>query len=296
MDPRYAFSAGVAGAGTRLPAGACDCHLHVYDDRHAAAPGAVLRPPNASIEQYRRIQSRMGTSRAVLVTPSTYGANNEPMLGGLQALGDAGRGIAVISGQEGDEALRRLDAAGVRGIRVNLSHGRTNDEGAIARLAAKVAPLGWHLQLLMPTEQLVRLAPVLRELPTEVVFDHFARIAPQDFEREPAHALVLELLGARRAWIKLSGGYLVSATASVEDRALDALARSFIEAAPERVVWGSDWPHATASAGKQPMPDDARQVDRLADWAGSARTLHAILVDNPASLYGFPRTTPETLP
>lgn len=290
----FPFSAGEAVAGAVLPAGACDCHLHVYDDRHAAVPGTALRPPNASIRQYRAVQARMGTSRAVLVTPSTYGADNEPMLVGLRELGEAGRGVAVIAGHESDEELLRLAQAGVRGIRVNLSLGRTNDEEAIPRLAARVSPFGWHLQLLMPTAQLTRLAPMLRGLPTEVVFDHFARIAPDGFHREPAHTVLLELLAAGRAWVKLSGGYLVSPTGSVEDRSLDALARSFIDAAPTRIVWGSDWPHATASAGRQPMPDDARQVDRLAEWAGDARTLQAIVVDNPERLYDFPRTLQET--
>jgi D-galactarolactone isomerase len=296
MVPPFAFSAGAAAAETVLPKGACDCHVHVYDDTFAALPGTALRPPNATISQYRDVQNRMHTSRAVLVTPSTYGANNEPMLAGLRVLGSNGRGIAVIAGDESDEDLKQLSLAGVRGIRVNLSLGRTNDEAAIPTLAKKVAPFGWHLQLLMPTEQLTRLAPVLRDLPCEIVFDHFARIAPHDFHREPAHAVVLELLACGRAWMKLCGGYLVSPVGSVEDRALDALARSFIEAAPARVVWGSDWPHATASAGRQPMPDDARQMDRLADWAGDVHRLHAILFKNPERLYNFPPTFQETQP
>jgi len=290
----FAFSAGELAAGTVLPAGSCDCHVHVYDHGYPAVADAALRPPDASIAQYRTIQARMGTTRAVLVTPSTYGANNEPMLAGLRALGPEGRGIAVVRGDEDDAELRRLDRLGVRGIRVNLSLGHVNDEVSIAKLAARVAPLGWHLQLLMPTEQLVRLGPTLRELPTPLVFDHFARIAPERFHREPAHALVLDLLAAGRAWIKLSGGCLVSTSGSVDDPALDALARSFIGAAPHRVVWGSDWPHATASAGRQPMPDDARQVDRLAEWAGDARTLHALLAANPQRLYGFPAASTET--
>jgi predicted TIM-barrel fold metal-dependent hydrolase len=146
----------------------------------------------------------------------------------------------------------------------------------------------------MPTHQLVRLGPALRALPAPLVFDHFARIAPEGFHREPAHALVLDLLATGRAWIKLSGGYLVSARGSVDDPALDALARSFIETAPHRVVWGSDWPHATASAGRQPMPDDARQIDRLAEWAGDARTLQALLVTNPQRLDGLSAASLET--
>ncbi|MFD0668637.1 amidohydrolase family protein [Ramlibacter sp. MAHUQ-53] len=287
---RYPFSAGEAVAATPLPAGACDCHLHVYDARVPATPGATLFPPDATVDDYLQVQARMGTARAVLVTPSTYGADNTLLLAGLAQLAQRGveaRGVAVLTGEEDEASLRGLHAQGVRGVRINLSLGATNDAGSIPRIARRIAPLGWHLQLLMPAAQLTALAPVLRGLPVDLVFDHFGRIPPGGQGREPAHALLLELLGAGRAWVKVSGGYLVSPQGSVEDPGLDDLARSFIDAAPGRVVWGSDWPHATASAGRQPMPDDARQVDRLAQWAGDARRLHQILVANPERLYGF---------
>jgi predicted TIM-barrel fold metal-dependent hydrolase len=119
------------------------------------------------------------------------------------------------------------------------------------------------------------------------VFDHFARLTPAHCGTHPAHALLLELLTSGRAWLKVSGGYLVSASHNVDDPALHMLARSFIEAAPEQIIWGSDWPHATASAGQHPLPDDAHQIDRLAQWAGDTHTLHRILATNPERLYGF---------
>lgn len=275
-------------AQTRLPTGACDCHLHVYDATCPVAPGAALNPPPASVADYRRVQACMGTTRAVLVTPSTYGADNRPMLAGLAQLGDQGRGVAVIAGDESDAHLLDLHTRGVRGVRINLSLGVTNGPDAIEPIAARIAPLGWHLQLLMPVAQLVALAPVLRRLPVDLVFDHFGRLTPALCPTHAAHALLVELLGGGRTWVKLSGGYLVSPTARVDDPALDPLARRFIDAAPERVLWGSDWPHATALAGHHPMPDDAAQIDRLAHWAGDAATLRRILVDNPARLYGFP--------
>ena len=286
----YPFSAGDAVADTRLPPGACDCHLHVYDAAVAPAPGAMLHPPPASVGDYLRVQARMGTGRAVLVTPSTYGSNNQPMLDGLAQLGVHGRGVAVITGEESDAQLQALQAQGVCGVRVNLSMGVTNDAASIPRLAERIEPLGWHLQLLMPAVQLVELGPMLRDLPVDLVFDHFGRIAPAGFESNPAYALLLQLLRAGRAWIKLSGGYLVSPRSSTDDPGLDALARGFIHAAPDRVIWGSDWPHATASAGRHPLPDDARQIDRLAHWAGDAQRLRQILVHNPERLYGFAPT------
>lgn len=293
MTAPYPFSAGQAVAQAQLPTGACDSHIHVYDDSVAPVAGAALRPPQATVDDYRRIQARMGTQRAVLVTPSTYGCNNAPMLSALAQMGAQARGVAVVSGEESDEQLQQMHQQGVRGVRINLSLGQGPEASAVEPIALRIAPLGWHLQLLMPVDQLLEMALLLRRLPVDLVFDHFARIAPAQAGQHPAHALVLDLLRGGRAWLKLSGGYLVSATHSVDDPALDALAHSFIEAAPERMVWGSDWPHATASAGRHPYPDDARQVERLAQWAGDADTLHRVLVSNPQRLYGFdPLPTP----
>lgn len=287
MQARYPYSSGASRPAIAVPPGACDCHIHAYDARYPATPGARLSPPDATMAQYREIQARLGTQRAVLITPSTYGVDNRPMLDALAQLGGQARGVAVIDGSETDAQLQAMHDAGVRGIRLNLSLCVTSSAGQIVPLAQRVAPLGWHVQLLMPPEKLAELAPVLSDLPVTIVFDHMARLAPHDAGTHPAHALVLQLLERGRAWIKLSGGYIVSPRHSIEDPALDALARSYLDANPERVVWGSDWPHASASAGTQPVPDDARQLERLAEWTGRDG-LSQVLVHNPAALYGFP--------
>lgn len=283
------FSAGTDSAKTPLPAGACDCHIHAYDANTPAVAGASLHPPAASIADYKHVQQRMGTRRAVVVTPSTYGTNNQPMLAGLAQLGEDGRGVAVLTGNETIDELRALHALGVRGARINLSLGVQHQPSDIEKVAQCIAPMGWHLQLLMPLDTLAPLANLLRSLPVDVVFDHFGRIPPNLCGQHPAHELLLALLHERRAWIKLSGGYLVSPTGSSDDAQLQPLAHSFIHAASERVIWGSDWPHATASTGRQPMPNDAAQVDALARWAGDAHQLKQILVTNPEQLYGFTR-------
>ncbi len=287
MSGPFPFSAGTALARTPLPTGACDCHIHVYDSQVPAAAGASLHPPDASIADYQRVQPRMGTQRAVVVTPSTYGADNRPTLAALAQLGSSGRGVAVISGDESMDALRLMHEQGVRGVRINLSLGVLHQISDIETVARRIAPLGWHLQLLMPLEQLTAIGKPLRTLPVDLVFDHFGRVTPELCGQHQAHERLLTLLQARRAWVKLSGGYLVSPTGRSDDPQLLPLARSFIDAAPDRVLWGSDWPHATASAGHQPMPDDAAQVDALARWAGDADGLRQILVTNPEQLYGF---------
>ena len=289
MSTLSPFSAGTDSANTPLPAGACDCHIHVYDASTPAVAGASLHPPAASIADYKHVQQRMDTRRAVVVTPSTYGTNNQPMLAGLAQLGEDGRGVAVLTGNETIDELRALHALGVRGARINLSLGVQHQPSDIDKVAQCIAPMGWHLQLLMPLDTLAPLASLLRSLPVDVVFDHFGRIPPNLCGQHPAHELLLALLHERRAWIKLSGGYLVSPTGSSDDPQLQPLAHSFIHAASDRVIWGSDWPHATASAGRQPMPNDAAQVNALARWAGDAHQLKQILVTNPEQLYGFTR-------
>jgi predicted TIM-barrel fold metal-dependent hydrolase len=285
------FSAGHGRTSVAVPRDACDCHVHLYDATYPAAAGAVLRPPDASAADYRLLQQRTGTQRAVFVTPSTYGSDNRALLAALAAFGPAARGVAVIDEGVGegvsDAELRALHACGVRGIRLNLSLGTVNTAAQILPLARRVAPLGWHLQLLAPVELLTSLETVLGDLPVPVVFDHFARLAPSMTGHHPAHALVVRLLQAGRAWVKLSGGYIVSEEGAPHYADLAALAHSFLDAAPQRVLWGSDWPHASASAGHQPMPDDARQMTLLAAWARDEAALQRVLVDNPAELYGF---------
>ncbi|WP_420114487.1 amidohydrolase family protein, partial [Pseudactinotalea sp.] len=221
-------------------------------------------------------------------TPSTYGHDNRPMLDGLAALGTDSRGVAVIDGSESDAELQALHEAGVRGIRLNLSLGVTGSLAQLESLSDRIADLGWHLQLLMPAEQLADAGQRLAQLPVPVVFDHFARLSPDAAFHHPAHALVLRLQAQGKAWVTLSGGYIVSPRHDTRDPALTPLARSLIQNAPERVVWGSDWPHATASAGTHPWPDDAAQLDALAHWAQTPSRLRQILVDNPAALYGLP--------
>lgn len=287
-----AYTSGTAHPVSPVPLHACDCHIHVYDAQFPAVSGATLSPPDASVAQYQALQARLGTSRAVLVTPSTYGTDNRSMLAGLAAMGDQARGVAVIGGNESDTALQALHQAGVRGIRLNLSRGVVGNIDQIVPLASRIAQWGWHLQLLMPPDELAQQAEILTRLPVQIVFDHMARLQPSQAFSHTAHALVLELLRNGRAWVKLSGGYIVSASGRTEDPAIDPLARSYIQAAPDRVLWGSDWPHATASAGLHPMPDDARQIDRLAHWAQDSEVFGQILVRNPEQLYGFTSHTP----
>lgn len=260
--------------------------MHVYDGRYAAVAGARLLPPDASVEDYLAFRRSLGLERVVCVTPSTYGFDNRSMLAALEQLGPSARGVAVVDDSVGVDELHRLHALGVRGIRLNLSMGVSSTPAMLRPLAERVAPFGWHLQLIVPADRLERLAPDLDELAVPFVLDHFAKVAPSAIG-QAAHRRVLDWLARGRAWVKLSGAYLVSEAPGHDGSDAADLARSYLAAAPDRVLWGTNWPHATASAGLHPWPDDVALLELLTRWCGDEAALHRVLVDNPARLYGF---------
>ncbi len=280
-------SAGTARPAHALPPDACDSHMHVFDPRFAPSPHWKRQPPCAEVAAYRLLQQRLGTTRAVVVNPSTYGTDNRCTLDALAQLGPAARGVAVVGQEVSDAELDRLAAQRVCGLRVNFvtpqSWGTTT-AGMLTTLARKVARLGWHIQVFVHPEQLVELAPVLARLPVPLVIDHMARMDPAEGTGGEAFAVARRLLDGGNTWIKLSGVYMRSRAGAPGYADSLGLGRALVEAAPERLVWGSDWPHTTEAPGSV---DDADLANVLMAWCGSAAVRDRILVDNPARLYGF---------
>ena len=246
-----------------------------------------MRPPDALVSDYRQLQARLGLERTVIVTPSTYGTDNTCLVDALAKFGDNARGIAVVSASISDTELQCLHAAGVRGIRFNQTISDITPIDSLEPLAERIQPLGWHVQVLLKSDDIPRLESRLRKLPVPVVFDHLGRL-PAPGIRHPAFKTLLRLLDGGRAWIKLSGAYLGSPRVKNDYPDADPLARAFLAAAPERLVWGSNWPHPTAIAGQDDMPDDAVLLDLLARWTDDQRLFKRVLVDNPVNLYDFP--------
>jgi len=278
-------SVGLNRPARTLPPLACDSHMHVFDPRFAPSPHWTRTPPDAPVAAYRQLQQRLGTQRAVVVTPSTYGTGNACTLDALDQLGDGARGVAVVAQDVGDAELDRLAARRVRGLRVNFvtpqSWGETTPQ-MLATLARKAARLGWHVQVFMHPEQIVALESVLAALPVPLVIDHLGRMAPAEGPSAEACGVLRRLLDGGNTWVKLSGAYMRSAAPGYADTL--PLAQALVRAAPERLVWGSDWPHTTEALG---TVNDAGLVDLLRAWAGSDAVMDRILVDNPARLYGF---------
>jgi predicted TIM-barrel fold metal-dependent hydrolase len=283
-----------------LPPGACDCHTHIFGpvDRFPFSPHRVYTPGAASIEDLLALHRALRLDRVVIVHPSPYGADNSCTIDALRRLGARARGVAVIDATTSDAALREMHEAGVRGVRVNLETGGVHDPAAARRLlqeaAARVAPLGWHVQTFTNLTVIAALHDVMLELPTTLVIDHFGRAQAAKGVEQPGFAELLSLVRRGKAYVKLSASYRISEQPDHADAA--ALARALIDANPDRMVWGSDWPHPggrrrSAEERDEIEPfipvDDGRALNRLAAWAGDASRLVKILVDNPARLYGF---------
>lgn len=270
-----------------LPAGACDSHMHIIDPRFAPSPHWPRTPPQAEVAAYRLLQQRLGSTRTVVVTPSTYGTDNACTLDALDQLGEAARGVAVVDADVADAELDRLHMQRVCGLRLNFvspqSWGTTTPQ-MLTTLARKAARLGWHIQVFAQPEQLVELEPVLARLPTPLVIDHMGRIDPAEGPAGAAFAVLRRLLDAGNTWVKLSGVYMRSRKGGPTYGDVHALGQSLVQAAPERLVWGSDWPHTTEAPG---TVNDADLVDVLRAWCGADAVMDRVLVGNPARLYGF---------
>jgi predicted TIM-barrel fold metal-dependent hydrolase len=267
------------------PANSTDCHCHIFGpyDRYPLSPGRSYTPPEASISQYLEMLDTIGIRRTVIVQPSIYGTENAVTLDAVEAIGpDRARAVVVVDDGFDAVALNAMAARGACGVRFNAVSGNGTPLEQLERLADRLAPLGWHLQLYTHAEQLLELEPVVARLPVPVVIDHMGGCkAAEGTDSAPFRAL-LRLL-QRGAWAKLCG-YRSSAGHPYAD--VTPLARAMIAAAPDRCVWGTDWPHPSLSTPEE-VPDDGQLMSLLGQWAPGAAQRQAILVDNPARLYGF---------
>ncbi len=282
---------GTAPAKTKAPANAADCHMHIYDPRFAETnPRPGRNPKNATVSDYRLLQKRTGTTRVVVVTPRNYATDNRVTVDALAQLGGNGRGVAVVRPTVTDAELKSLNDAGIRGIRFSL--GGPNAVvtwDMVEPLSARVNALGWHLQFNVDGDDIVAHADLLRRLPSQMVFDHLGHPKLPAGTDDPSHTILRGLLDRGRTWIKLSGAYSNSKAGPPDYPEATKIAQAFVKAAPQRMVWGSDWPHPSEQNGT--LPDDALLFDLLSVWAPDEAVRKRILVDNPESLYGFGKTS-----
>jgi predicted TIM-barrel fold metal-dependent hydrolase len=284
-----------------VPAGACDCHTHIHGDpeKFPFFAGRVYTPEMALPEEMAALHKALHMQRVVIVTPSVYGTDNSATLYGMKARGADARGVAVIDEKTPDSELDAMDREGIRGIRLNLTTGGTNDPAvARQRLQAgldRVKARNWHIQLYTNLNMISALKDQFIQSPVPVVFDHFAGAKAELGPQQPGFADVLELVRSGKAYVKISGAYRAS-KAAPDYADVVPLAQALIAANSDRIVWGTDWPHpnSVTPPGKQPTDvtplfqiDDGRLLNQLPVWTPDPAIRQKILVANPARLYGF---------
>jgi predicted TIM-barrel fold metal-dependent hydrolase len=269
------------------PPDACDAHCHIFGPaaRFPFAPDRAYTPPDSGIDDFERLQERLGLSRAVFVQASCHGTDNSAMVDALHRGKGRYAGVAMIDESFTDADIAALHDAGVRGTRFNfVAHlGGAPDLGAFWRIVHRVVPIGWHIVLHFDAKDLPQYASLLDDMPCPYVIDHMARVdASAGLDQAPFQQL-LRLMGDERCWVKISGAERLTAGGEPPYDDVVPYGRALIAAAPGRVLWGTDWPHPNV----RHMADDGDLLDVLADYAPDEATRYRILVENPTVLYDF---------
>lgn len=284
-----------------IPAGACDCHTHIFGDprRFAFAPTRTYTPEPASVQEMRSLHRALHVDRVVVVQPSVYGTDNSCTLDAIKQLGARARGVAVIDEKTADATLDEMNRAGIRGIRLNFSTAGINDPAAARRrfrwAVDRIKNRQWHIQINTRLAVIEAIKDEVMAVPLPIVFDHFGAAEASRGVQQPGFDTLLNLVRTGKAYVKISAPYSVSKRADYADVA--PLAKALVDANVRRILWGTNWPHpdsaqvpgrkATDIAPLQQI-DDGRVFNQLAVWVPDSAQRKTILVDNPAALYGFP--------
>lgn len=284
-----------------VPPGACDCHTHIHGDpeKFPFFAGRVYTPELASPEEMSALHQALHIERVVIVTPSVYGTDNSATLFGIKARGATARGVAVIDDKTPEADLDAMSQAGIRGIRLNLATGGVNDPSVgrprFQAAVERVKNRNWHVQLFTSLAMISAIKDLVAASPVPVVFDHFGGAQAELGAAQPGFADLLDLVKSGKAYVKISGAYRASKLAPDYPDVVP-LAQALIAANPDRIVWGTDWPHpnSVTPPGRKPTEltplyqiDDGRLFNQLPVWAPDAAIRNKILVDNPARLYRF---------
>lgn len=270
----------------RLPPGSCDCHAHILgpQTRYAYDPKRRYTPPDALLADYIRMLTVLGVKRAVLVQPSAYMTDNSAMLDALHESPLPMRGVAAVDPSVSDAELERMHAVGVRALRVNFRVDNGVGSDAIPSLASRIAPLGWHLQLRIMSENYADVRRMLDgSLPVDIVVDHIGQVPVEQGLGGKEFQALLALVRTGRVWVKLSAPMRMSRQ-ELPYADVTPFVRELVAAAPGQMLWATDWPHTTITTR---MPDDGALADLLLDWIPDEATRLRVLVDNPAKRYGF---------
>jgi len=282
-----------------VPPGACDCHTHMFGDpsHFPFWAGRTYTPPTTSIAEWQAIHRTLHIDRGVIVQPSVYGTDNRCTLDAIRQLGARARGVAVIADDATDVELDGLHRGGIRGIRLNLETFGIGDPSAAAdglrRALARLGHRPWHIQLFVRSSIVPTIESAVLASPLPIVFDHFGGVRADAGVNDDGFQALLRIVRADKAYVKVSGAYRASMSGAPDYADVRPFAHALIAANPTRIIWGSDWPHPDSrrhdisEVSPNLKIDDVAVLNQLAVWAPEASTRNAILVDNPARLYGF---------
>ena len=275
---------------TTFPPLACDTHAHIFEGRFPYTKERIYTPPDSNLSDYLKMLRTLGCERAVLVQPTVYGTDNAAMLAALEVAGPGFRAVAVTTPDISESEIATLHRTGVRGLRFNVVDRRDNKNQIPADMlrgvAKRIAPHGWHIEMLVNLDEAGDFAPLLGTLGVPVVLGHlgYPKGGAVTWPQTRAFFDLLRLVDGGRCWVKLTGPYRITTAPDLPYADVDEPARRLVAAAPERMIWGSDWPHVMK---KKPMRNDGDMADLLERWVPDAATRKRILVDNPAALYRF---------
>jgi len=276
--------------GFALPKGSIDTHVHVFERGYALSAGRGYNPPHSTLADLKHLHATLGIARVVFTQPSVYGTDNSAILDAMAALNretpGRARAVVALAMDASEKQLAALDASGVRGVRLNTDNkgGMPIAISQIPELAARIRPLGWHLEFLFPGKDIVLLMPVFLALKVPMSIAHFAYQSASAGVNAAGFRALVELARRGNTWIKISGANRVAATDLPPYDDVKPMAQALAEAAPERIMWGSDWPHPNKYVAN---PNDGDLVDAFGDWVSDDAMRRKIMVDTPAAFYRF---------
>jgi 2-pyrone-4,6-dicarboxylate lactonase len=274
-----------------LPKGSIDTHVHVFERaRYKMSPDRGYNPPDSTLADLRHLHQMLGIDRVVFTQPSTYGTDNSAILDGMTTLNvetpNRARCVVAVTMDIKDDELVALDRKGARGVRLNTDNkgGMPINFDQIGALEARIKPLGWHIEWLFPGAEILDLMPVFNKLKVPMSIGHFAYQPATAGVKARGFQALMELMRRGNTWIKISGANRVSATDLPPYDDVKPMAEALIAAAPERIMWGTDWPHPNKYLVN---PNDGDLVDAFGDWVSDPAVRRRIMVDTPAAFYRF---------
>ncbi|MCD2436576.1 amidohydrolase family protein [Acidaminococcus sp. NSJ-142] len=271
----------------KIPLNACDCHHHIYDPvRFPYISSDKRNQPPADVNCYQLLKNKLGITRDVIVQPSAYGLDNRCTLDALKQLGKKNaRAIVVINNSISDEELKSMDELGVKGIRLNMTSGYVQPWDDIQLLVKRIAPMGWNVCLWVDADLLVEKKDFFEALPVQLILDHRGNLPAGVGIKHPAFRQICKWLDQGKAWVKLSGYYFGSQKEDFSDTI--EIGKEYAKSNPNRLLWGTDWPHPLCYTNGVPCPDDSLMLDQLMEQVGDEKIFYKTLVENPAHLFKF---------